>query len=62
MICVEPTHLALSGVNTAYAGVDLHKSFCQAIVCTREGKVLKEGRYDLRGLRTERDKYAEEVR
>jgi transposase len=28
----------------AYAGVDLHKSFCQAIVCTHEGKVLKEGR------------------
>jgi hypothetical protein len=31
-------------VNTAYAGVDLHKSFCQAIVCTHEGEVLKEGR------------------
>jgi transposase len=28
----------------AYAGVDLHKSFCQAIVCTHEGEVLKEGR------------------
>jgi hypothetical protein len=28
----------------AYAGVDLHKSFCQAIICTHEGKVLKEGR------------------
>jgi transposase len=24
--------------------VDLHKSFCQAIVCTHEGEVLKEGR------------------
>ena len=28
----------------AYAGVDSHKSFCQAIVCTHEGEVLKEGR------------------
>jgi transposase len=28
----------------AFAGVDLHKSFCQAIVCTSEGEVLKEGR------------------
>jgi transposase len=28
----------------AFAGVDLHKSFCQAIVCTDEGDVLKEGR------------------
>jgi transposase len=28
----------------AFAGVDLHKSFCQAIVCTHEGNVLKEGR------------------
>jgi len=28
----------------AYAGVDLHKNFCQAIVCTHEGEVLKEGR------------------
>ncbi|HDS44513.1 MAG TPA: IS110 family transposase [Methanomicrobia archaeon] len=27
-----------------FAGVDLHKSFCQAIVCTHEGDVLKEGR------------------
>jgi hypothetical protein len=24
--------------------VDPHKSFCQAIVCTHDGKVLKEGR------------------
>ena len=28
----------------AYAGVDLHKRFCQAIICTHEGEVLKEGR------------------
>ena len=28
----------------AYAGVDIHKSYCQAIVCTREGDVIKEGR------------------
>jgi hypothetical protein len=28
----------------AYAGVDLHKSYCQAIVCTEKGEVLKEGR------------------
>jgi transposase len=28
----------------AFAGIDLHKSFCQAIVCTSEGDVLKEGR------------------
>lgn len=28
----------------AYAGVDLHKSYCQAIVCTYEGEVLKTGR------------------
>jgi transposase len=28
----------------AYAGVDLHKSFCQAIVCTKEGELIKEGR------------------
>ena len=24
--------------------MDLHKSYCQAIVCTSEGEVLKEGR------------------
>lgn len=30
--------------NVAFAGVDRHKSFCQAIVGTHEGKVLKEGR------------------
>jgi hypothetical protein len=28
----------------AYAGLDLHKSLCQAIVGTHEGEVLKEGR------------------
>lgn len=28
----------------AYAGVDLHKSFCQTIVCTKEGELIKEGR------------------
>jgi transposase len=28
----------------AFAGVDLHKSSCQAIICTHEGDVLKEGR------------------
>jgi transposase len=28
----------------AFAGVDLHKSYCQAIVCTGEGEVLEEGR------------------
>ena len=28
----------------AFGGVDLHKSYCQAIVRTSEGKVLKEGR------------------
>jgi transposase len=28
----------------AYAGLDLHKNFCQAIVCTHDGEVLKEGR------------------
>jgi len=28
----------------AYAGLDIHKSYCQAIVCTREGEVIKEGR------------------
>ena len=27
-----------------YAGVDLHKSFCQTIVCTKEGELIKEGR------------------
>jgi|GEM_PF-6561401 len=28
----------------AYAGVDLHKNFCQTIVCTKEGELIKEGR------------------
>lgn len=28
----------------AYAGVDLHKSFCQTIVCTKKGELIKEGR------------------
>jgi transposase len=28
----------------AYAGADMHKNFCQAIVCTNEGEALKEGR------------------
>jgi hypothetical protein len=28
----------------AYAGVDLHKPYCQAIVCTEKEEVLKEGR------------------
>ena len=27
-----------------YAGLDLHKSFCQTNVCTKEGKLIKEGR------------------
>ena len=38
----------------AYAGVDLHKNFCQAIVCTSEGEVLKEGR-----IPTEREEIEE---
>jgi len=33
-----------------YAGVDLHKSYCQAIVCTEKGEVIKEGR-----IRTEKE-------
>jgi transposase len=28
----------------AYARVDLHKSFCQTVVCTKEGELIKEGR------------------
>jgi len=28
----------------AYAGVDLHKSFCQTIVCTKRWEIDKEGR------------------
>ena len=32
-----------------YAGVDLHKSYCQAIVCTEKGEVIKKGR-----IRTEK--------
>ncbi len=28
----------------AYAGVDLHKNFCQTIVCTKEGELIKKGR------------------
>lgn len=28
----------------AYAGIDLHKSFCQTMVCTKEGELIKEGR------------------
>lgn len=28
----------------AYVGVDLHKNFCQTIVCTKEGELIKEGR------------------
>jgi hypothetical protein len=27
-----------------YAGLDLHKSFCQTKVCTKEGELIKEGR------------------
>ena len=34
----------------AYAGVDLHKNFCQTIICTREGELIKEGR-----IRTEKE-------
>ncbi|MCK4398660.1 MAG: transposase [Methanophagales archaeon] len=27
-----------------YAGLDLHKSFCQVLVCEKEGELIKEGR------------------
>ena len=27
-----------------YAGLDLHKSFCQTKICTKEGELIKEGR------------------
>jgi len=27
-----------------YAGMDVHKKFCQIIVCTKEGEVVKKGR------------------
>ena len=27
-----------------YAGLDLHKSFCQIKICTKEGELIKEGR------------------
>ena len=27
-----------------YAGMDVHKRFCQIIVCTKEGEVVKKGR------------------
>jgi transposase len=27
-----------------YAGLDLHKSFCQTKICTKEGELVKEGR------------------
>ena len=27
-----------------YAGMDVHKKFCQVIVCTKEGEVIKEGK------------------
>jgi hypothetical protein len=26
-----------------YAGLDLHKSFCQIKICTKEGELIKEG-------------------
>ncbi|MDI6885461.1 MAG: IS110 family transposase [archaeon] len=38
----------------AYAGVDLHKSFCQTIVCTKEGELIKEGR-----IKTEKEEIEE---
>lgn len=27
-----------------YAGLDIHKNFCQAIVLTKDGELVKEGR------------------
>ena len=27
-----------------YAGMDVHKKFCQVIICTKEGEVIKEGK------------------
>jgi len=27
-----------------YAGMDVHKMFCQIIVCTKEGEVVRKGR------------------
>ena len=27
-----------------YAGMDVHKKFCQIIVCTKEGEVIKKGK------------------
>ncbi|RLG32273.1 hypothetical protein DRN97_07755 [Methanosarcinales archaeon] len=27
-----------------YAGLDLHKSFCQTKICTKEGELVKERR------------------
>ena len=27
-----------------YAGMDVHKKFCQIIVCTKEGEIVKKGR------------------
>ena len=29
---------------TLYAGMDAHKKFCQIIVCTKEGEVIRKGR------------------
>jgi predicted NBD/HSP70 family sugar kinase len=46
----ESVSLTSTRDNMAYAGVDLHKSYCLAIVCTENGEVLKEGR-----IRTEKE-------
>jgi len=27
-----------------YADMDVHKKFCQVIICTKEGEVIKEGK------------------
>ena len=27
-----------------YAGMDVHKKFCQIIVCTKEGEVVRKGK------------------
>ena len=26
-----------------YAGMDVHKKFCQIIVCTKEGEIIRKG-------------------
>ena len=41
---LKPPYKHEGGDKMLYAGIDVHKKFCQIIVCTKEGEVIKKGK------------------